>query len=151
MDTNDGTQLSPTRQRDLAEVSPPDLGLDGILALQRELRETRKALEQELKHHAGTVEAQMMAEEDLAIAKRQMSAMRVDWENYTDAREQLDHLAIFLRNNYQREIATGQHAHMPGIAASITHYLGIERRRLRVRLADLVWRLSHRELSGRSK
>jgi hypothetical protein len=48
-------------------------------------------------------------------------------QGFADMKDQLDSIAIFLRENYQDEIRLGQHNAMKDVASAAVYYMGRER------------------------
>jgi hypothetical protein len=78
------------------------------------------------------------------ILERQMVSKSIDYESYTQLYNRWNRLSSFVAHQYIREIRRGEHAGH-SLSEIIEHYLLIERRRWRVRLADWLWLLSGRE------
>jgi hypothetical protein len=50
------------------------------------------------------------------------------WDQLTKQQDELNELALFVRENYAREIAAGEHRNMPRMVDLVRHYLAKERR-----------------------
>src|ERR1700690_2056884 len=74
------------------------------------------------------------------ILEKQLSARTFDYSAWQAQKAQTDRLTSFIHYRYRREVATGKHFGL-GIADIVERYLKIERRRIRVRIANWWWKL----------
>ena len=78
------------------------------------------------------------------LLKRQLTAKTFDYDAYQFQKQQFDSLTAFIFHRYQREILDGQHLGK-SLREIVEKYLGIERGRLQVRIANWWWRLTGKE------
>lgn len=90
---------------------------------------------------SGSSSNQPDQQEMVTIPKAQLTALQYDYETFKLYQDESIRLTQWMRAKYAREIREQEPQHRGNVVDAAIHYLGIERSRPRVVLANLVQRL----------